>query len=107
MFASTKINNKLSLPILIGGLLCASLLLAQEQGEQPLTTKQGSDSRHLDRMGEASPDEWDMDLALPQAAPVVETTSHDFSLPDAEQNRRLQQILSKMGSDPGNIKTLA
>jgi formylglycine-generating enzyme required for sulfatase activity len=109
MFASTKINKKLSLPILIGGFLCASHLLAQEQVEQSsqgVETQDSSDGRHIDRLGEGDTEEWDMDLALPQA-PVVKTTSESFALPDADQNRQLKQLLAKMGSDPGNSQTLA
>jgi len=110
MFASTKINKKLSLPILIGGFLCASYLQAQQAIEEPgqaEATDDTSDSRHIERLGEGSADEWDMDLALPKAAPAATAADSSFSLPDKKQNRQLQQLLSNMGSDPDNSKTLA
>ena len=102
MSANIKSFKKLLLLILIGGLCCVPVLLAQEQDDQAT-----SDDRHIKRLGEVSTDEWDMDLALPKAAPVADTGNGSFSLPDQQQNRQLQQLLSKLATDPGNTRTLA
>jgi hypothetical protein len=101
MSAKTKSFNNLSLLILLGGFVCAPYLQAQQQDEE-----QG-DNRHIERLGEASTDEWDMDLALPDAAPVVTSENGVISLPDEQQNQQLQQLLSKMAANPGNDKTLS
>jgi len=100
---SAKINSFKNLPvlILISGFCCAPVLLAQQDETA------ASDDRHIERLGEVSTDEWDMDLALPKAAPAASADDETFSLPDKQQNRQLQQLLSKMATDPGNSKTLA
>lgn len=105
MSAKTKSFNNLSLLILLGGFVCVPYLQAQQQAQ--LQDEEQGDSRHIERLGEASIEEWDMDLALPDAAPVVTSENGVISLPDEQQNQQLQQLLSKMAANPGNDKTLS
>jgi len=105
MSAKTKSFNILSLLILLGGFVCVPYLQAQQQAQ--LQDEEQGDSRHIERLGEASTEEWDMDLALPDAAPVVSAGNGVISLPDEQQNRQLKQLLSKMAANPGNDKTLS
>lgn len=83
--------------VLFSALSCLSYSHAQ----------QAEDSRRIERLGEGSTDEWEMDLALPAVAPVVNSSEAGSSLPDAEQNAELKRLLSKLANDPGSSKTLA
>ena len=98
MFAMTKTFNPLLLLILVGTVFCVPILQAQE------STQTADDDRHIDRLGEVSTDEWQLDLALPSAAPAAAERDSSFSLPNEQQNRALQQLLSKIGVKPGDAK---
>ncbi len=100
MFAIKNTLKYLIRLILLGGLLCVSYSQAQQEQQE------NEDSR-VERSGETSTDEWEMDLRLPKAAPVAAQDKNDFVLPDAEQNQKLKQLLSKLGANPGNKNILA
>ena len=87
--------------ILLSVFLCASYSQAQQQAELP------DDKRRIDRLGEGSTDEWEMDLALPSAARVVSSRKGELVLPDEDQNRRLQELLSSLAANPGDSRALA
>lgn len=96
--------------ILISVALCPPYSHAQQQTEEPGETPadvEASDSRHIERLGEAGTDEWEMDLALPPAAPQTPANGGTASLPDTEQDQVLQQLLSELAANPGNGKVLA
>ncbi len=108
MSANTNNIKNLSLLIFISGFFCSQYLQAQQQEtEQQGDAETGTDNRHIERLGEVSADEWDMDLALPKALPAASAANGNFSLPDKQQNRQLQEILSKLAANPGNTKTLS
>jgi formylglycine-generating enzyme required for sulfatase activity len=83
MFASKNNLNKRTILILISALLCAPCLHAQQQQA-------------------AGTDEWEIDLRLPSAAPANESASAELVLPDEQQNKELQQLLSRLAESPGN-----
>ena len=99
MFAKTLNFKHLALLILIGAFPCAPYLYAQQQDET------SGDDRHIDRLGEGSTDEWELDLALPSSSPATAPVDNNYSLPDEQQNRTLKQLLSKLAKNPGNSKT--
>jgi len=85
MFAS-KIDLKNStLLFLLSMLLCASFSQAQQQAGEEVRTE-----------------EWEMDLRLPSAAPVIKPGTGAFVLPDEEQNQKLQRLLSSLAEKPGD-----
>ena len=89
--------------ILISALLYVSHSQAQQESEKVETTEH----RRIERLGEGSTDEWEMDLRLPGAAPSVSLGVSDVVLPDAQQNQELKRLLSKMAENPGNTAVLA
>ncbi len=113
MFANTITFKRLILLIPIGGFLCAPYLQAQQQSgvsndaDLAAESQAVDDNRHIDRLGEVSVDEWELDLALPSAAPAAAPVDNNFSLPDAQQDQALQQLLSKLAVNAGNTKTLS
>jgi len=89
---------------LLGVLLCLPFAYAQQNTNE----QEGSgDTRHIERLGEAGVDEWEMDLALPAAAPVSSANSGITSLPDAAQNTELQRLLSSLAANPSDSGVLA
>jgi len=66
-----------------------------------------SSNRRIERLGEASVDQWEMDLALPTPTNVQWPDAGDVVLPDARQNRTLQQILSGLAGNPEDTELLA
>ena len=86
---------------------------AQHQAEQPdsatqlrVEVNEGQkvvDDRHIERLGEVSADEWEMELALP----VTAAGNVDFSVLGTERHQRLKQLLSSLASNPENTGTLA
>jgi len=103
MFAS---NNALKFSIrlmLISALLCVSHSQAQQGSEKVEPTEH----RRIERLGEGSTDEWEMDLRMPGAASNVSSGVNDVVLPDAQQNQELQRLLSKLAENPGNSAVLA
>ena len=107
MFANKNTFNILMRLILLSAFVWVSHLSAQQQVAEPTKSHGSSDERHIERLGEASADEWEMDLALPRAAPVASSGSAEVKLPDAEQNKKLQQLLSSLAANPGNSRVLA
>lgn len=104
MFAGNNKPNKFSWLIPVSLFVCVSSLPAQQQQEEG---SQPTDSRRIERLGEVSTEEWEMDLSLSKAAPVSSSESGEPVLPDADQDKALQQLLSKLANEPGNSQTLA
>ena len=73
--------------ILLSALLCMPYCLAQQD--------------------EDATEEWEMDLALPAATATRSGVQNTATLPDASQDKRLQQLLSNLAADPTNSGTLA
>jgi len=100
MFASKNNLKWMTRLILFSGLLANSCLQAQQDQDT-------TESRRVERLGETTADEWEMDLSLPKAAPVTSQDKQDFVLPDAAQNQQLKQLLSGLAANPGDKKVLA
>ena len=103
MLASKNTLNYLIRLVLLSAFLHVSYSQAQQQSAQT----DAADSRRIVRLGEVSTEEWEMDLSLSKTAPVSSSESGQMVLPDADQNRALQQLLSKLATAPGNSGTLA
>jgi len=103
MLASKNTLNYLTLLIPLSAFLYVSYSQAQQQSAQADAT----DSRRIERLGEVSTEEWEMDLLLPSEAPAITPQMHDFVLPDEEQNQRLKQLLSKLAKNQGDADVLA
>lgn len=103
MFASNKPLKYSILLILFSALLCVSLSHAQQNPDG----QDSNESRRIDRLGEGSTDEWEMDLRLPSAATPAEPGMSELALPDAEQNQQLQALLSKLAANPGDSRVAA
>ena len=107
MFACKKtfISPRLiaCLLILFGVLLCLPFAHAQQETKE----EESGENRRIERLGEVSADEWEMDLALPAAAPVAPSNGDAAALPDALQNEELQQLLSNLAANPSSNKVLA
>ena len=94
---------------LLGMFLYLSSSSAQSDRQSPgeiVSDQESTESRHIERLGEVNADEYELDLALPGAAPVVPATG-DVSLPDEAQDQELQRLVSRMAADPGSAKVLA
>jgi formylglycine-generating enzyme required for sulfatase activity len=102
MFACKKTLNSLRviscLLILLSSLLCLSYSHAQQAEE---------DSRNIERLGEGSGGEWEMNLALPTAGSSNSSNEDASVLPDAEQDLELQRLLSKLATNPGSVEVLS
>ncbi|MGB5290376.1 MAG: formylglycine-generating enzyme family protein [Lysobacterales bacterium] len=108
MFASNKLLKYSILLILISALVCASHLQAQQDSDSRDSDSQDSnESRRIERLGESSTDDWEMDLRMPSAATPVSPGMNELALPDEEQNQQLQDLLSKLAANPGNRKVAA
>lgn len=103
MFASIKTLIFSIGLMLISALLCVSDSQAQHESEKVESTEH----RRIERLGEGSTDEWEMDLRMPGAVPSVSQGVNDVVLPDAQQNQELQRLLSKLAENPGNSAVLA
>lgn len=101
MFASKFILKYPTWLILFSLLFYASISQAQQQSEESTQNEISTENRRIDRLGEGSTDQWEMDLALPSEAPATSTNSVESALPDEEQNRQLQQLLSSLAQKPG------
>jgi len=88
---------------LLSVLSCLPFAYAQQSTNE----QEGGDTRHIERLDEAGVDEWEMDLALPAAAPVSSANGGITSLPDDAQNAQLQQLLSSLAADPSDSNVLA
>lgn len=107
MFAckNTIISPRLIACLLI--LFSVLLCLPYAHAQQEIKDEDSRENRRIDRLGEVSADEWEMDLALPAAAPVAPTNGDVAALPDAVQNEELQQLLSSLAANPSSSKVLA
>ena len=56
------------LPVLVSALLCLSYSYAWQETDTQELPSEDSDSRRIERLGEVTTDEWEMDLSLPSAA---------------------------------------
>ena len=99
MFAGKNIHRHTTPLILFSVFLCASNSLAQQQPE-------AVDDRRIERLGDVSTDEWEMDLSLPDAGTAVSAGNSEFILPDEEQNKELQQLFSSLAAKPGDTVLL-
>lgn len=112
MFPSKNNFKHLTLLILFSGFVWASYSQAQQPTEDAIEApasvedQDSSEDRRIERLGEVNADEWEMDLALPSAAPAATSGSGDFELPDEGQNQQLQQLLSRLAKNPGNTSVL-
>lgn len=71
---------------------------ATEQADEP-----ASDSRHIERFGSSSTQEWEMDLSVPTPAPTRRVQQVSGSaLPDSVQNQELQSLLGSLIIEPNN-----
>ncbi len=102
MIASNNTLKYTTRLILFSVFLCASYSHAQQQAGSPV-----DDKRRIDRLGEGSTDEWEMDLALPSAAPSSSSRNTELVLPDEDKNRELQRLLSNLAANPGKSSVLA
>jgi len=75
---------------------------ARESSEPTSENRDSTDSRHIERLGEVSTQEWEMDLALPGAATGMPSADGDYALSDEVQNQKLQKLLSALARNPGN-----
>ena len=102
MIASNNTLKYTTWLILFSVFLCAPYSQAQQQAGSPV-----DDKRRIDRLGEGSTDEWEMDLALPSAAPASSSRNAELVLPDEDKNRELQRLLSNLAANPGKSSVLA
>ncbi len=100
--------------ILFSAFVCMSHSSAQQQAKTIESSRSAStessespDKRRIERLGEVTTDEWQMDLALPRAAPVISPDNGGFVLLDEDQNQRLRQLLSTLATNPGDTEILA
>ena len=103
MFAGNNILTFSIRLIFFSALLCVTYSYAQQTSESVESTEH----RRIERLGEGSTDEWEMDLRLPSAAVPESPGVSEVALPDTEQNQELQQLLSKLAENPGNTRVLA
>ena len=89
------------------GLLSVLSCLPFAYAQQSTKDEGQSDTRHIGRLDEAGVDEWEMDLALPAAAPVAPASTGIASMPDVAQNAELQRLLSSLAADPSDSGVLA
>ena len=108
MFASKNTLKHSMLLILFSVFVCASHSQAQQQPEVKGDSEDpdSSENRRIERLGDVSTDEWEMNLALPSAAPHASSGGGDFVLPDEDQNQQLQQLLSSLAKNPGSASVL-
>ena len=110
MFASVNPFKYSIRLILFSVFLCVSQSQAQQQSK--VTDKSNpspagaTDNRRIERLGEVSTDQWEMDLAVPGAAPIVFPGNGEVVLLDEDQNQSLQQLLSRLAADPGDKEIL-
>ena len=88
-------------------LISALLWVSHSQAQQGPEKEEPTEHRRIERFGEGSTDEWEMDLGMPGAGPSISAGANDAVLPDAQQNQELQRLLSKMAENPGSSVVLA
>ena len=83
-------------------------VLPANEGEsgliEPATSEStdAQDSRHIERFGSGSTQEWEMDLSVPTPPPTRRAAADSNSLPNQAQNQKLQGLLSSLALDPSN-----
>lgn len=109
-----KNTAKQSIALIIFGVFaCVSSLqaLQTEQFDSSVADEsQGQsteDSRRIKRLGDSSVEDWEMDLMLHSADPVKTSNGSALVLPDDDQNRQLQLLLSELAKKPGSTVVLA
>jgi hypothetical protein len=110
MFAyknTIKAPTAKSLSGLLGILLCLSIAHAQQDSDATEPEQNSEDGQHIERFGESTTDEWEMDLSLAMPAATTAGTDEHASLPDELQNQQLQQLLSNLAVDPDSARALA
>ncbi|MBT8074132.1 MAG: hypothetical protein HKP21_10545, partial [Xanthomonadales bacterium] len=100
MIAGINKLRCLSLLLMAAAVACAPDLYARQETTESSAEKETPESRRIERLGEVTTDEWEMDLALPPAVDKTSSVSSDTTLPDEAQNRRLQQLLSSLAANP-------
>ncbi len=108
MFASKNSQELIPALIMFSVLVCPLPVYSQQTSESSPDEpedQQATESRHIERLGDTGSQEWEMDLAMLAAAPVVNTS--DGTLPDEAQNQQLQQLLSKLATQPANSRVLS
>ncbi len=95
--------------VLMSALLCAQFVFAQQPTDEAAVSpgagnaeadEEAGKSRRIERLGDVSTDEWEMDLSLPTAPAAAPVQEEANSLPDAAQDQQLQQLLSGLATDP-------
>jgi len=114
MFAYNKTTKS---PGVIPGLLMlfsvllylpfAYALQSTDDAAESVPGEDASDSHRIERLGDVSAQEWEMDLSLPAAAPVAPGDGDVLSLPDTVQDEQLQQLLSRLAANPDDGRVLA
>lgn len=67
-----------------------------------------AESRHIERFGSGSTEEWEMDLSVPTPAPTqVRKATPAYFLPDPAQNQELQSLLISLADNPDDPKVMA
>jgi len=107
MFANKNTFRFLMWLILFSAFVWVSHSSAQQQAAEQADSQGSTDERRIERLDEASSDEWEMDLALPSAATVAPSGSGDARLPDADQNKELQRLLANLAVNPGSTRAFA
>ncbi len=110
---STVLNLNFLHKALIALLLLNPVLLIAQEDRAGADEGLNSDSeiaekepRRVKRLGDSSTADWEIDLSMP-AGPVGQGQGSDYDLPDAEQNARLQSLLSSLATTPGNQEAMA
>ena len=108
MFASTNNPSYLTLLLFLSILTCTTYSQAQQQAVVPdqSQTEEAGEDRRIERLGEVSADEWEMNLAVPSSAAAEAQDQAQRPLPDEAQNRELQRLLSRLAEDPGSTAVL-
>jgi len=87
---------------LLAGLLTVG---ADAQTTEP-GTPDTDQNRRIERLGDTTVDEWQMDLRLPK--PVADTPAGEIpdTLPDPGQDRQFHQLIARLARDPKNPSVL-
>ena len=106
MFASNNTLKQSTWLILIS-VLAWVLPLQAQQTQEAAQNPEASENRRIERLSEGSTPEWEMDLSLFSTATEAPSDPAVLVLPDADQNQKLQRLLSNLAADPSNSKFLS
>lgn len=85
---------------------CVGEAFPQEsRAQQNQTNPEADDTSRVERLGEVTADEWEMDLAVPESGTGRTAKPQSLVLPDPGQDKALRDLLSKMAREPGNRDT--